>query len=110
MIVPSLTILYEQDKIRKPWIRLVAVGNQWFWTYAITTAKINKFIFDCYIIKSSDLRLGMPRVLETDNNLKKWCLDSRRKTLQKCYFWNKSMFAKNHLLKEIQLVQFKKTK
>ena len=69
MIVPSLTILYEQDKIRKPWIRLVAVGNQWFWTYAITTAKINKFIFDCYIIKSSDLRLGMPRVLETDNNL-----------------------------------------
>ena len=23
MIVPSLTILYEQDKIRKPWIPLV---------------------------------------------------------------------------------------
>ena len=40
MIVPSLTILYEQDKIRKPWIRLVAVGKQWFWSYAITTAKI----------------------------------------------------------------------
>ena len=67
--IPSFTILYEQDKIRKPWLRLVAVGNQWFWTYAITTAKINKFIIDCYMIKTSDLRLGMPRVLETDNLL-----------------------------------------
>jgi hypothetical protein len=29
----------------------------------------NKFIFDSYMIKSEDLRLGQPRVLETDNNL-----------------------------------------
>ena len=35
----------------------------------ITKIMINKFIFDCYMIKSEDLRLGQPRVLETDNNL-----------------------------------------
>jgi len=69
MTIPSFTILYEQDRIRKPWIKLVTVGNQWFWTYEITTLKINRFIFDCYMIKSEDLRLGQPRVLETDNNL-----------------------------------------
>ena len=31
--IPSFAILYEQDKIHKVLIKLVAIGNQWFWTY-----------------------------------------------------------------------------
>ena len=46
---------------------MVAIGNQWFWTYEVT--KVLKSLIESYLVKSEDLHLGQARLLETTLDL-----------------------------------------
>ena len=57
---------------------MVAIGNQWFWTYEVT--KVLHFsgcsytfgevlVIECYLVKSLELNLGQVRLFETTLNL-----------------------------------------
>ena len=64
--LPSLRLLYLLDEIRDPSITLKTVGHQWYWSYEYSD--FNQVEFDSYIIPSSEIDRGSPRLLEVDNH------------------------------------------
>ena len=46
---------------------MVAIGNQWFWSYEVT--KVLKLVIESYLVKSLELNLGQIRLFETTLNL-----------------------------------------
>ena len=68
MTVPGYNILYEHGKDHRPWMKLCAVGSQWFWTVQLSSS-LSHLVTDCYLVRSDGLRTGQVRVLEPDNNL-----------------------------------------
>nr|YP_010388432.1 cytochrome c oxidase subunit II [Asthenactis papyraceus]UPP55881.1 cytochrome c oxidase subunit II [Asthenactis papyraceus] len=65
--LPSLQLLYLIDEVNNPFITIKAIGHQWYWTYEYTDYQ--SLEFDSYMIPTSDLNLGHPRLLEVDNRL-----------------------------------------
>lgn len=64
---PSLQLLYLMDEVNKPFLTIKAIGHQWYWNYEYTD--YHKIEFDSYMIPTSDLKKGLPRLLEVDNRL-----------------------------------------
>jgi cytochrome c oxidase subunit 2 len=65
--VPSLKLLYYQDRTPNPDMTLKAIGNQWFWTYEYPDQ--GDFTFDSVLTKEADLKPGEHRLLATDNHV-----------------------------------------
>nr|QLY90294.1 cytochrome c oxidase subunit II [Caenis robusta]UJG45451.1 cytochrome c oxidase subunit II [Caenis robusta] len=64
--LPSLRLLYLLDEISDPAITLKTVGHQWYWSYEYSD--FNQIEFDSYMIPTSEIELGVPRLLEVDNH------------------------------------------
>ena len=73
MTTPTFALLYEEDENHKPWVKLLSIGNQWFWTYELRSlsgiSKSYKTIVDSYLRKGYSLNLGSARVFETSLKL-----------------------------------------
>nr|BCH36289.1 cytochrome c oxidase subunit 2 [Acanthaster planci]BCH36377.1 cytochrome c oxidase subunit 2 [Acanthaster planci]BCH36388.1 cytochrome c oxidase subunit 2 [Acanthaster planci]BCH36399.1 cytochrome c oxidase subunit 2 [Acanthaster planci]BCH36410.1 cytochrome c oxidase subunit 2 [Acanthaster planci] len=65
--LPSLQLLYLMDEVNNPFLTIKAIGHQWYWSYEY--ADYRELEFDSYMIPTSDLSSGMPRLLEVDNRL-----------------------------------------
>nr|YP_003457272.1 cytochrome c oxidase subunit II [Holothuria forskali]CBH40181.1 cytochrome oxidase subunit II [Holothuria forskali] len=64
---PSLQLLYLMDEVNNPFLTIKAIGHQWYWSYEYTD--YHEIEFDSYMIPTSDLIEGQPRLLEVDNRL-----------------------------------------
>uniref|UniRef100_A0AB39A6D9 Cytochrome c oxidase subunit 2 n=1 Tax=Holothuria sp. Ciliksiz TaxID=3238277 RepID=A0AB39A6D9_9ECHN len=64
---PSLQLLYLMDEVNNPFLTIKAIGHQWYWSYEYTD--YHEIEFDSYMIPTSDLLEGQPRLLEVDNRL-----------------------------------------
>nr|YP_010960784.1 cytochrome c oxidase subunit II [Poraniopsis inflata]WNH38675.1 cytochrome c oxidase subunit II [Poraniopsis inflata] len=65
--LPSLQLLYLMDEVNNPFLTIKAIGHQWYWSYEY--ADYRELEFDSYMIPTSELTLGNPRLLEVDNRL-----------------------------------------
>ena len=65
--IPSFKLLYASDVIPKVDMTIKATGNQWYWTYEYPDH--GKFSFDANMVPDDELKLGQPRLLETDNRV-----------------------------------------
>lgn len=66
--VPSYNLIFDQASHHRPWVKLLAVGSQWFWSYQLTSS-LSQALIDSYLVRSAQLRSGQIRVLEPDCNL-----------------------------------------
>nr|AZZ71349.1 cytochrome c oxidase subunit II [Holbrookia lacerata]AZZ71439.1 cytochrome c oxidase subunit II [Holbrookia lacerata]AZZ71452.1 cytochrome c oxidase subunit II [Holbrookia lacerata]AZZ71465.1 cytochrome c oxidase subunit II [Holbrookia lacerata]AZZ71475.1 cytochrome c oxidase subunit II [Holbrookia lacerata] len=65
--LPSLRILYLMDEINNPHLTIKTLGHQWYWSYEYTDYE--DLSFDSYMVPSTDLDMGMFRLLEVDNRM-----------------------------------------
>lgn len=65
--LPSLRILYIIDEINDPSLTIKTLGHQWYWSYEYSD--FEDLSLDSYIIPTSDLDLGIFRLLEVDNRI-----------------------------------------
>ena len=63
---PSLNLLYFMDKTKEAELTLKITGHQWYWSYEYPDDKVS---FDSYMIADKDLKPGMKRLLEVDNQV-----------------------------------------
>ena len=63
---PSFKLLYFMDKAQEAEMTLKITGHQWYWSYEYPDDKIG---FDSYMIADKDLKPGMLRLLEVDNQI-----------------------------------------
>ena len=62
--VPSLKLLFSQDKAQNATMTVKAIGHQWYWSYEYPEAHIN---YDSYMIEEKDLKANQIRLLSVDN-------------------------------------------
>nr|QOP62910.1 cytochrome c oxidase subunit 2 [Synallactes sp. Y30071] len=67
LALPSLQLLYLMDEVNNPFLTIKAIGHQWYWSYEYTD--YHNIEFDSYMIPTSDLENGQPRLLGVDNRL-----------------------------------------
>nr|YP_010963416.1 cytochrome c oxidase subunit II [Echinocrepis rostrata]WNL54528.1 cytochrome c oxidase subunit II [Echinocrepis rostrata] len=65
--LPSLQLLYLMDEVNDPFLTIKTIAHQWYWSYEYTD--YNDLEFDSYMVPTSDISLGNPRLLEVDNRL-----------------------------------------
>ena len=65
--VPSLRLLYFQDRAVDAEMTIKAVGHQWYWTYEYPDH--GGFEFDALMIADDEIGPGQVRLLETDNRI-----------------------------------------
>lgn len=65
--LPSLQLLYLMDEVKNPFLTIKAIGHQWYWRYEY--ADYRELDFDSYMIPTTDLQKGHPRLLEVDKRL-----------------------------------------
>lgn len=65
--LPSLRILYLIDEINDPSLTIKTLGHQWYWSYEYSD--FEDLSLDSYMIPTSDLNLGIFRLLEVDNRI-----------------------------------------
>ena len=65
IVIPSLKLLYYQDKAEPADMTLKVVGHQWYWSY--TYPDHGEFSFDSIPIPAEELQPGQPRLLAVDN-------------------------------------------
>jgi cytochrome c oxidase subunit 2 len=65
---PSFNLLYALDDLTDPAITVKIVGHQWYWSYEYNILN-TQVAFDSYILNTSDLVIGMFRLLEVDNRV-----------------------------------------
>lgn len=65
--LPSLQLLYLMDEVKNPSLTIKAIGHQWYWSYEY--ADYRELEFDSYMIPTTELATGKPRLLEVDNRL-----------------------------------------
>jgi cytochrome c oxidase subunit 2 len=63
--IPSMRLLYLEDRVQNPDMTLKVVGRQWYWNYSYPDH--GDFSFDSVPISYSDLQPGQPRLLAVDN-------------------------------------------
>jgi len=66
--VPSIRILYKNDKVPEPEMTIKAIGHQWYWSYEIKHGD-KQTNFDSYMIETANLKTGQLRNLEVDNRV-----------------------------------------
>jgi cytochrome c oxidase subunit 2 len=64
--IPSLKLMFFNDKIENAEITIKAIGHQWYWSYQYPEDNIN---FDSYMINDADLKPGQLRLLEVDQRV-----------------------------------------
>ena len=65
--IPSLKLLYYQDRHHAPDMTIKVTGNQWYWSYQFPDH--GGFSFDSMPIPTEDLKPGQPRLLTVNNEL-----------------------------------------
>ncbi len=65
IVIPSLKLLYYQNRAEPPDMTLKVTGHQWYWSY--TYPDHGEFSFDSIPIAADDLQPGQPRLLAVDN-------------------------------------------
>jgi cytochrome c oxidase subunit II len=65
IVIPSLKLLYYQDRAEPPDMTLKVTGHQWYWSY--TYPDHGEFSFDSIPIPAEELQPGQPRLLAVDN-------------------------------------------
>ncbi len=65
IVIPSLKLLYFEDRAEAPDMTLKVTGHQWYWSY--TYPDHGEFSFDSIPIQAEDLQAGQPRLLTVDN-------------------------------------------
>lgn len=65
IVIPSLKLLYFQDRAEQPDMTLKVTGHQWYWSY--TYPDHGEFSFDSIPISTEELQPGQPRLLAVDN-------------------------------------------
>jgi cytochrome c oxidase subunit 2 len=63
--IPSIRLLYYEDRAANPEMTIKAIGHQWFWSYEYPDHE--GIAFDAVIKEDSELAEGEPRLLATDN-------------------------------------------
>jgi cytochrome c oxidase subunit II len=64
--IPSLKLMFFNDKIENAEITIKVIGHQWYWSYQYPEENIS---FDSYMINDQDLKPGQLRLLEVDNRV-----------------------------------------
>lgn len=66
IVIPSIELIYFEDKAHDPALTIKATGHQWYWTYSYPESKIE---FDSRLIPDGDIdpSKGQKRLLSVDN-------------------------------------------
>jgi cytochrome c oxidase subunit 2 len=71
--IPSFGLLYSLDELIDPTLTLKIVGHQWYWSYEYSDYATfeggESLNFDSYLVATSDLDVGLFRLLEVDNRV-----------------------------------------
>ena len=62
--IPSLRLLYYQERIPETEMTLKVTGHQWYWSYEYPDH--GGISFDALMVEDADLQEGQPRLLTTD--------------------------------------------
>jgi len=65
IVIPSLKLLYFENRAERPDMTLKVVGHQWYWSY--TYPDHGDLTFDSVPLQDADLKPGQPRLLAVDN-------------------------------------------
>lgn len=63
--IPSIRLLYYEDRIADPEMTIKAIGHQWYWSYEYPDHE--GIGFDAIMKEEGELAEGEPRLLATDN-------------------------------------------
>lgn len=63
--IPSIRLLYYEDRAANPEMTIKAIGHQWYWSYEYPDHE--GVGFDAIMKEESELAEGEPRLLATDN-------------------------------------------
>lgn len=71
--VPSFALLYSTEEVIQPSLTVKVIGHQWYWSYEYSeTVAPEEFVnleFDSYMVPTSELVEGRPRLLDVDNRM-----------------------------------------
>ncbi len=65
--IPSLRLLYYQERIPETEMTLKVTGHQWYWSYEYPDH--GGIAFDALMVEDADLQEGQPRLLATDRQV-----------------------------------------
>nr|YP_002290821.1 cytochrome c oxidase subunit II [Bungarus fasciatus]ACB36668.1 cytochrome c oxidase subunit II [Bungarus fasciatus] len=65
--LPSVRSLYLMEEVFDPYLTVKATGHQWYWNYEYSDGV--QISFDSYMIQTTDLQNGSPRLLEVDHRM-----------------------------------------
>ena len=65
--IPSLRLLYYQERIPETEMTLKVTGHQWYWSYEYPDH--GGIAFDALMVEDADLQEGQPRLLTTDRQV-----------------------------------------
>lgn len=65
--IPSMRLLYFNERVENAEMTLKVIGNQWYWSYQYPDN--GNLAFDSYIKQDSDLEAGDIRLLAVDNRV-----------------------------------------
>nr|ACF94326.1 cytochrome c oxidase subunit II [Naja atra] len=65
--LPSVRSLYLMEEVFDPYLTIKATGHQWYWNYEYSDRTL--ISFDSYMIQTTDLQNGSPRLLEVDHRM-----------------------------------------
>ena len=67
LAIPSMRVLYFNEKIENTEMTLKIVGHQWYWSYAYPDN--GDIEFESYMIPDDEIKEGQTRLLEVDNRV-----------------------------------------
>lgn len=65
--IPSLRLVYFEDRTEEADLTLKVTGHQWYWEYSYPDA--GGLNFSSYMVAAADLKPGQRRLLEVDNQI-----------------------------------------
>ena len=65
--IPSMKLLYFNEKVENSEMTLKIIGNQWYWSYVYPDHE--GISFDSYMLQDDELKEGDIRLLSVDNNI-----------------------------------------
>ncbi len=67
LAIPSIKIIYAQDKVAEPDLTLKVVGRQWYWQYSYPDN--GNFTFSSYMLEKEELKEGDIYLLDVDHEV-----------------------------------------
>nr|YP_009747593.1 cytochrome c oxidase subunit II [Hydrophis cyanocinctus]YP_010481306.1 cytochrome c oxidase subunit II [Hydrophis melanocephalus]QII89273.1 cytochrome c oxidase subunit II [Hydrophis cyanocinctus]BDB03926.1 cytochrome oxidase subunit II [Hydrophis melanocephalus] len=65
--LPSVRSLYLMEEVFNPYLTIKTTGHQWYWNYEYSDG--TQLSFDSYMVQTTDLQNGSPRLLEADHRM-----------------------------------------